>query len=288
MKFAYVGAGAAAWERIAEQGAGAEEKTACLEASLLRSHASTFFSQYSKTATVVDLGSGTGTAALPVLQELARRSIAFSYEPVDYSRELLAAAEREVRHWYPAASILPRHLDIEREAVGRSGGVPALYLLFGNTLCNVSDPLGLLRNIRGAMGPSDRLLLGARLSSAGNMGEIVTKYDTPAIRSLVCAVPKSIGISEQASRLDFQWNEAAHRTEVYLTLQQPQEVVLGNETIPLEAGERILLLHATRHSESSLTDLLAAAGFEDVSVKASEDRSYAVTSASGALPLRRS
>src|SRR5438270_9403334 len=134
---------------------------------LLRRHSEEIVSRIAGPAVVAELGSGSGTKTLWLLEALSRRQRTF-YHPIEISRAALLRCQQELRD-IDSVSILGferEYLDgLVEIAAHRKRGQHLLVLFLGSTIGNFDRASGMefLRSIRRVLIAGDSLLLGTDL-----------------------------------------------------------------------------------------------------------------------------
>ena len=143
LKFAYLGKGAKNWGNLAKQRStkGGINTT---EAILLKKKVKSFLSSYEEISkiNVIDLGCGDGTPAFPILEELKKNNVDFSYVPIDISNEILDIAVKNISLKFRGVECKPFQLDFELGNFSdiiydlKKDGSDNLLLFLGSTLGN--------------------------------------------------------------------------------------------------------------------------------------------------------
>jgi L-histidine Nalpha-methyltransferase len=221
------------------------------EASLLSNAAQDIVRASARPATVIELGSGTGTKTRHILEAAARcRSV--HYLPIDISRAALDSCVKTLGT-LDQVSIQPieaTYLDgIEAALARRDAGEPALLLFLGSTIGNFTrtGAASLLGRVRKRMQPGDYLLLGADLVKS--RARLLSAYDDPIgvtaafNLNLLARINRELDGDFELSQFahEARWNDRHSRIEMHLRSRIAQQVRIGSLalTIPFSAGETI-------------------------------------------------
>ena len=126
---------------------------------------------------VVEFGPGNGSKAEALLRRLAGRQLRTEYVPLDISREALAEAARRITGAFSGVRVRPQVADFSRPFTLPNGAAGRLVLYLGSSIGNLDegDARELLRRIRRALRPGDKLLLGADLVKPARV--LLAAYD---------------------------------------------------------------------------------------------------------------
>ncbi|MGH7528726.1 MAG: L-histidine N(alpha)-methyltransferase, partial [Gemmatimonadales bacterium] len=146
---------------------------------------------------------------------------------------------------------------------------PALYAFLGGTIGNFYPPaaIRLLRRVRAAMEPSDRLLLGvdlrkdpARIEAAYNDRQGVTAEFN---RNMLLVLNHELGGDFDPLAFEHRafYEPVAHRIEMHLVSKRPQRVTIpGIGAVPFAAGETLRTEISAKYDRGSVAQLFEAAG----------------------------
>lgn len=226
---------------------------------------------------VVELGSGSGRKAIPILKaitgstHLARR---VSYYPVDVSQAALEQCRREV-------AVLPNvrfrairafYVEGLREAVkSRARSERILVLFLGSSLGNFDrrESAHLLFQIQQRLRPGDALLLGADLVKPET--ELILAYDDPAgvtaafNLNLLARMNRELGAGFQLwqFRHEARWSPEHRRVEMHLRSLAAQKVEIPSARClaSFEPGETIWTESSYKFEPAELVSLAQQTGF---------------------------
>lgn len=201
--------------------------------------------------------------------------------------ELLLAAMRQVRGEVTYLPVGPaRVADSPGPLVlpdDRPG--PMIVALLGSAIGSLHSAAAvkLLRRIRAAMGPDDRLLLGADLRK--EHARLVAAYNDEAgltaelNRNILNVVNAQLGADFDPLAFEHRafYNRTARRIEMHLVSTGPQAVTVpGAGVVQLEAGETIRTAIACKYDRQAIHDLLGDAGFHLSDWRTDANGDYAV------------
>ncbi|HEX2189061.1 MAG TPA: L-histidine N(alpha)-methyltransferase [Longimicrobiaceae bacterium] len=235
---------------------------------------------------LVELGAGSAAKTRVVLDAMAAAGTAETYVPVDVSADFLEETAAALRAEYPALEVTPAVADISAE-LELPGGLPGptLFAFLGSTIGNFApaEAARLLRQVRRAMRPGDRFLMGvdlrkdpARIEAAYNDAEGVTAEFN---RNMLRVLNREAGADFRPDAFEHRafYDRERHRIEMHLVASAPQTVsVPGVGTVRLAAGESIRTEISCKHDRASVDALFAAAGLAVERWETDADRLYAL------------
>jgi L-histidine N-alpha-methyltransferase len=162
---------------------------------------------------------------------------------------------------------------------------PLLVALLGGTIGGLHSAAAvkLLRRVRAAMGPDDRLLLGADLRK--DHDRLVAAYNDAAgltaefNRNILTVVNAQLGADFDPLAFEHRafYNRTARRVEMHLVSRETQAVTVpGAGVVQLEAGETIRTAIACKYDWQAIHDLLGDAGFRLAEWRTDPGGDYAV------------
>ena len=162
---------------------------------------------------------------------------------------------------------------------------PLIVALLGSAIGGLHSAAAvkLLRRVRAAMGPEDRLLLGADLRK--DHGRLVAAYNDRAgltaefNRNILNVVNAQLGSDFDPLAFAHRafYNRTARRVEMHLVSAEPQAVTVpGAGVVQLEAGETIRTAIACKYDRQAIHDLLGDAGFRLAEWRTDANGDYAV------------
>ncbi len=240
------------------------------ERSILEARA-TEIVERSGTATLVEIGSGTSEKTRVILDAMAAAGSLDKVVLLDISETALREAALQLHRSYdvPVEGVVG---DLRDEFHSIPSGGSRLWVFLGSTIGNFGpvERHQLFSRFARAMGPGDRLLLGADLVK--DPARLIAAYDdeagvTAAFNLNVLEVLNGeLGADFDLDGFSHRavWNVDESRVEMRLHCVTGQEVSLPavDMRISLSAGEELLTEISTKFSERGLRDELAAAGFE--------------------------
>lgn len=216
--------------------------------------------------TYVGLGCGGGTKDARFLARGARRYVA-----VDTSPALVLEAGAK-------AAAARADVDVDRLVVDLAARPDRGALLLGPVSgAVVWSAFGLVPNLdaqwllpwaRGLLAPQDSLLLSVNLSPTpypAAAARIVPQYDNPEARAWYRGALDELGISTADADLELTSRPLADggavwRIEFFAELKRAKSLRVFDQTVELEAGQRLEVFHSDRYLPEALPELFAAHG----------------------------
>lgn len=175
-RFLYDAAGSQLFERICEL---PEYYLTRAEHEILERHAGEIVARCPAPTTLAELGSGSSAKTRLLIEAFLSRQRRLRYLPVDISHTILEDAARALLDDYPGLEVVAIAAEYREglRLVGKETRWPKLIAWLGSNIGNFTrDEAGaFLGGVRDAMGPDDRLLLGADLRKDARLLE--SAYD---------------------------------------------------------------------------------------------------------------
>jgi L-histidine N-alpha-methyltransferase len=234
---------------------------------------------------LIELGAGSATKTRIILDAMRESGCAECYVPIDVSKEFLEATAVQLEADYPEARITPVVSDITEPFALPPVSSPTLVVFLGSTIGNFprDQAVQLLSHVAGAMGPSDRFLLGADLVKDP---EIITRAYNDS-RGVTAAF--NLNVLERLNReldadfpvKDFEhrafYNAEQRRIEMHLVAGRKLTVAIPRiGEIDFEKGESIRTELSYKYDRASVEDILAAAGLSMEKWMPAADASFAL------------
>lgn len=223
-----------------------------------------------RTRALVELGAGSAEKTRIILDAMRAAGTAELYVPIDVSAGFLRETAERLRREYPGLEVTPAVADIAEELDLPHGiPAPALYAFLGSTIGNFYPPaaIRLLGRVRGALGPCDRLLMGADLrksvlviEAAYNDARGVTaEFNRNVLRVLNRELGADFDLESFEHRAFYDFD--AHRIEMHLVSTRDQAVhVPGLGAVRFARGESIRTEISCKYDIPAIAQLFAAAG----------------------------
>ena len=137
------------------------------------------------------------------------------------------------------------------------------FTLLGNTLGNYSEAL-VLKTLRNAMIPGDKVLIDVHAKLAGNndeeteqIHEIIKGYDNPSCRENILVVLSEAGIDKTDGDVQIEFNRNQRFPQIggiehYFCFSRDKMVTYEGEDIYFAKGERILVTYSNKYTFESL------------------------------------
>ncbi len=227
--------------------------------------------ELSGAATLVEIGSGTSEKTRVILDAMAEMGALDKVVLLDISEAALREAALQLHRCYnvPVEAVVG---DLRDEFDSIPAGGSRLWVFLGSTIGNFGpvERRQLFGRFARAMGPHDRLLLGADLVK--DPARLVAAYDDQAgVTAAFNLNVLEVLNGELGADFDLEgfshravWNVEESRVEMRLRCAAGQEVSLPavDMRVSLAAGEELLTEISTKFSEDGLRGELVAAGFE--------------------------
>ena len=218
---------------------------------------------------LAELGAGTATKSRLLLHELTRGGPA-QYLPLDVDGDTLARTSVALRAEFPTLEVVPLVADMRDDVAAHGARHPLLYAFLGSTIGNFdrASARQLLQRIRGALRPTDRLLLGvdlvkdrAQLEAAYNDARGVTAaFNRNVLRVLNRELDADFDGDAFVHRAFYDVGQA--RIEMHLVAQRAHLVrIPGVGDASFAAGESIRTEISCKYDRRSAAALLRSAGF---------------------------
>ena len=238
---------------------------------LVQCHAAEIVAAVPGNVIVVELGSGSGGTARPILENLGRRQRAVYY-PVDVSP---AALERCARELAGVAEVFPlesNYLDgLGAVTAERRPGQRLLVLFLGSTIGNfeLEAATGFLGGVRAFLKPGDALLLGTDLVK--DRERMLTAYDDPTgvtaafNLNLLGRINRELDADFDLHRFEHvaRYNAAAQRIEMHLRARVGHSVSIRKLELVIDfvACETIWTETSQKFRPEQIGSMARAAGF---------------------------
>ena len=248
---------------------------------LIESHADAVMNR-ARFATISELGSGSGRKTRHILEAADRHTI---YRPIDVSSSALEICERELgsllrvdpvhADWFEGLSAIARERSAE----------PLLLLFLGSSIGNLerASVVPFLQAIRKTLRSDDCFLIGFDLVK--DVERMITAYDDPTgvtaafNLNLLGRINRELQgeFDLRSFAHEARWNEDARRIEMHLVSSKAQWVYVGElETaFFFEAGETIWTESSHKFLREEVTEIAAAAGYEELDGWVDQDWPFA-------------
>ncbi|MEP7001635.1 MAG: L-histidine N(alpha)-methyltransferase [bacterium] len=218
---------------------------------------------------LAELGAGTATKSRILLRELVQHGPA-QYLPLDVDGDTMSRTAAALRAEFPSLDVVPIVADMRDDVAAHGARHPLLYAFLGSTIGNFDKAAAreLLRRVRDALRPTDRLLLGvdlvkgtAVLEAAYNDARGVTaEFNLNVLRVLNRELGADFNIAAYRHYAFYDVTKA--RIEMHLVARHAQVVRIPDVgAIHLADGESIRTEISCKYDRRSATALLRSAGF---------------------------
>lgn len=241
------------------------------ETALLERDGTDILSACAPLRCVVELGPGNGAKLACLLGGRAAQAAPLDVHLIDVSASALEAADVRLSVM-PGLNVFRHEASYEAGLTGvQDAPGPKLVLMLGSNIGNFDRPgaLAMLRTVRAAMRPGDRLLLGVDLVKSER--EMLLAYDDPLgvtaafDRNVLLRINQELGGDFDLSAFDYRvtWNPDASRIEAHLVSREAQTVRIAAAGLELSLaeGEPIWIESAHKYTREAVFALLGEAGF---------------------------
>lgn len=265
-RFLYDAEGSAIFEEICDL---PEYYLTRAELEILRGRALEIAAVFPGPITLAELGSGSSSKTRVLIEALLRTHGRLRYVPVDISRSMLEASALELLEDYDALEIRAiaseyreglRHVHAERSR-------PKLIVWLGSSIGNLSraESAGLLRVVRSAMQPADRMLVGIDLRKERWVLEAA--YDDPGgvtarfSLNLLERMNRELGadFASGGFRHQADYLEQEGRVRIQLVSERDQRVAFESLGLELDfpEGEGIHIENSYKYAFAEIEQLAA-------------------------------
>ncbi len=243
------------------------------EAEIFERHSTEITDQMPGPLSIVELGSGSSVKTRYLIEATLARQSELQYQPVDISATILEHSAQALLGEYPGLRIIGQVTDYTRSftIAERRDDVNVLVLFLGSNVGNYAphDAKNLLRIIRQALRPGDRLLLGADLKKSPDILE--PAYDDPLgvtaafNLNLLARINRELGGDFVIDRFAHRafYNEDLGRMEIHIVSRLTQKVDINALGLQVEfaKGETIHTENSYKYDLAQLKLLAEQTGF---------------------------
>jgi L-histidine N-alpha-methyltransferase len=241
------------------------------EAGILQMHAAEIIASMGAGVSIVEFGSGSSAKTRMLLSAAISRQYDLWYIPIDISRTFLLESSEVLLSEYPSLRItaVASEYDEARELLPPPCG-PRLILFLSSNIGNFVREVAIrfLSDIRAAMGPEDRLLIGADMVKDRKVLHLA--YNDPAgvtaefNRNLLGRINRELhgNFQTEEFRHEAPYSEEEQRIEMRLISTRRQEARVQDleTTYRFEKEEPIITEWSHKYTRESFGSLACAAG----------------------------
>ena len=257
----------------------AEYRNANRALQALRANAESVVRKWPEAQCLYSLGCGEGSKDRILLHAYAQAGKPLEYVAADFSQALLELALAGADSTARARRGVK--LDVAEEAHLRAlshNGLAAIYAVLGNTL-GAFGPMHFPARLREIMGPGDRALFDGEIF---DQATTLAGYDNPSNRNFAFAPLAGMGLSEQDGELRFELRRGSggvHEVAKFFVAARAVAVRVGNASLRLAAGEKVLMSSSIKYDEEAFYRLLENGGFVIELAAKSEDGKFLLAGA---------
>ncbi len=273
------------------------------ERAIFVAHADDIFDCVGGNLTIAELGAGTATKTGVLLQALASRQGAVSYQPIDISPSALDEAQVQLEAAIPGVAVQPcvANYVTDGYCIARSADEHVLALYIGSSIGNFSPAEGrsILAGLRAQLLPGDALLLGTDLAPcpaeathpAKSVSTLLAAYNdkqgvTAAFnQNVLLRLNRDLGADFRPEHFSHRalWNHTQSRIEMHLKSLRPQRVTIPENGagpamhINFFSGETIHTENSYKFTPATIAALLGESGFMPTRTFTDSGSLFAVT-----------
>jgi dimethylhistidine N-methyltransferase len=242
------------------------------EREILEARADAIAAELRGPASLVEFGSGSAAKTRLLIEALLRRQRGLCYVPIDISRGMLAQSAQALLADYPALEVHAIAGEYQRglrELRGESASTRLIAWL-GSNIGNFDRAAAadFLADVRSALGPRDRLLVGIDLRK--DRRTLERAYDDAAgvtarfTRNLLARINRELGGAFDLAGFAHEavWHEREGRVELSLVSRRDQEIGIRalDAVVKFREGERIHTEDSFKYSAGEIAALASSAG----------------------------
>jgi hypothetical protein len=273
-------------------------------------HIEKYMSRFDK-LNVIDIGVGNAMPIRALLKRLIERGKLNRYIALDFSDDMTAMAERNLKDWFGEDFPFEgRHLDIVHERFAdviaegylrAQGDLGNLVLFLGSTPMSFRAPEDALRTIRESLGPQDLFVYTGKLASSRTLPEwLEFKYGSDTDRNRLDWVSNNKFVFDGAKIKDSFYfildklnvDETFYTVEIGIDSVSRQryakarlkyaltirfKFIDGERAVCFEKGEEIIIWRRWETTSRHLLDMLDSTGFYILHSNQTTDRNYILT-----------
>jgi dimethylhistidine N-methyltransferase len=240
------------------------------ETEIIRERAGEIAAEASGRIQVVEMGSGTSTKTVTLLEELLGTADRVTYLPVDVCGDVLEKSAATLRETLPHLTVEPIEARY-REGLERVAGEGEVLLLWlGSSIGNLArdKAASYLRCFRERLSPGDRMLIGIDLAKDPEVLEaayndsagVTAEFNLNLLRRINRELKGDFDL--ERFRHVACWNPDEGRIEMYLESPGPQSVSIAALDLTVEFGscERVHTESSYKYTHGEIEALAGRAG----------------------------
>ncbi len=244
-----------------------------------------------KKVNIVDLGVGDAAPVRNLISALLERDQVNRYMGVDFSHDMLAIAEQNVKKWFGDKLVYESHLrdlsydrfeDLLRKDNFKPNGEGRqnLILCLGGTLTNFRWPDHAFQVINGSMGRNDYFIYGLKLDteSSRRYFDFYVEFDSEKLDTQLKLIIDLLNFDSSFYEVEqyFDEEQCARFTQIHLKTDVTITFVIGgiNRTLTLRKGERILLWRYWHQKAMDVMNQFDRNGFDLLQTTLTDDKEY--------------
>ena len=240
------------------------------EAEIVRDRAAEMVAVEDGPIRVVELGSGTSTKTVTLLEALVNADRDVTYLPIDVCADVLASSALDLRAAVPEVTVRPIVGRYREGLKSIAGDGHVLLLWLGSSIGNFNrdEAASFLRDLGDLLSDGDSMLIGIDLAKDASVLEaayndsqgVTAEFNLNILRHL----NRELGGTFDPAQFRHvaQWSSAEGRIEMYLESRSDQTVELAalELTVTLGSGERIHTENSHKYTLPEISTLTEHAG----------------------------
>ena len=258
-RYSYMNEGATSWDRfVTWQEGDTTLNSVNTTPGMLRDAYDDLIAPLRGPVRVVDLGPGNGVPVRGLLERLRAGKRLERYVGVDFSIEMVAIAETNLRAWLGSAAPLVFHRrDFTADSLDDLRGPATLVLIAGGTLLNFADPVAVLRHVRDL---EDVIACAVRVDTIANrtLFPLYEPGEGEDIPRRYRTMLEHLGIQRENYEPERGFDEKTGQRYLRIRLTGPLTVA---DRLTLPTGSHVLLWRYHHHTDVDLSAMLETAGY---------------------------
>jgi L-histidine N-alpha-methyltransferase len=242
------------------------------ERQILEQHSDSIAKRFDGPPVLVELGSGSSAKTRLLIEAFLQTHRRLRYVPIDISPSILETSARELLSRYDALEVRAVASEYEEglRQLRRENGHAKVIAWLGSTIGNLDrdQALAFLRQVRDAMAPPDRMLLGVDLRKASAVLEpayddgrgITARFSLNLLERINRELGGNFDVA--AFRHSAVYHEEQGRVAIHVVSRKRQRVVVEELELEVEfdTGEGIHIEDSFKYSLGEIQALTKAAG----------------------------
>ena len=242
-----------------------------------------YLSQLLENTHIYELGPGNGKKTKELLQEIAGlrqkrgESGDINYHPVDINPIMIYATSQELADL--EAVEVEGHVCDFHHVAKKVDDHENSFLLLGCTLGNGdrSYQASLLKDVRKAMKPGEKLVVGVQMKS--DLKKVVESYQGHDSVIFIKQVLTRFGIKEEETHFQALPDEKNNRIIMRLIFKKDQEIKYKDTVREFKAGDSLQIIVSHKYEVTEVDEIFQPAGFRVIKQIENENKDYQLITA---------